>query len=290
MLNYFITARPLQMWNGVNAPTPVGEIFLCHRMSFQRLGPGPAYGLLAVISGSIVVLILHAVGVFPEPRVISSALQVREADLLAGLVWAVSETLQMLLVAVALGTVTTILLDRLASAQVARLQGLFRFAARAVVLFALAVPAMFLVLLCRTVIGVGPLSGVLALSVGTVGLIGRELVFRCTAEQSTSKHVRAHPIKAYARNAIDTFARLLPAAAIIGFFGAGGTGWFLKLTMQHAEMSHSLGVLAVIVALMLLSQTGFEGLRRHLKKRQLAGSSFENAECRHGYSKPRRQS
>lgn len=262
-LNSFITARPVQMWAGVNAPLPFGDMLLPPRTTFRSPGLGPAYGLLAVVLGGIVVLLLHAVGVFPEPRVISSALQIREAELLAGLVWAVSETLQMLFVGVILGALAAALLDRLASVRIVRLQGLFRFAPRAVVLFALAVPVMFSVLLCRTVFGVGSLSAVLALSVGTLGLIGRELVFPGATKQSASKHGRTHSIRAYFGFAVDAFARLLPAAAIIGFFGAGGTGWFLRLTMQHAGTRESLGALIVIVALMLLSQTGLESLRRH---------------------------
>lgn len=279
-LNYFLAARPFQMWNGVNTPAPDSEVLLPHRMAFRPLGPGPAYGLLTVISGAIVVLILHAAGVFAEPRVISSALQFNEADLAAGLVWAVSETLQILLVAVTLGTLAVALLVRLASVRIAPLQGLFRFASQAIVVFALVVPVMYLVLLCRTVIGVGPLTGVVALSVGTVGLIGRELVFPGTVDRSTGQHGRALPPRAYAGFAVDAFARLLPAATIMGFFGAGGTGWLLKLTMQHGETNQSLVVLVVIVALMLLSQTGFESLRGRRMNRELTVSDFTNAERR----------
>jgi phosphonate transport system permease protein len=279
-LNYSIAARPLQMWNGVNAPTPDRDVLLSHLMAFRPLGPGPAYGLLTAISGAIVVLILHAIGVFAEPQVISSDLQFREADLAAGLVWAVSETLQTLLVAVTLGTLAVALLVRLASVRIVRLQGLFKFASRAIVVVALLVPVMYSVLLCRTVIGVGPLTGVVALSMGAVGLIGRELVFPRAVDQSTGKQGRALPLRAYAGFAIDAFARLLPAATIMGFFGAGGIGWLLKLTMQHGEPSQSLSVLIIIVALMLLSQTGYESLRRRWMNRELTGSSFTNAERR----------
>ena len=220
-----------------------------------------AYGFSGIASLAMLPFLVSVIGLYEKPDMVSSSLQFNHAALLPGLAWALSETVQTILVAVAFGGAAAILLEAACRRDDGSFRSFFRGSSRYVVVIAMAIPAPFLVLLCRSVLGIGPLAAVIALSVGAFGLVGRALFRSRDGVPGNFDGHESFTAGLYLTIATDTFMRLLPLAAIIGFFGAGGTGWLLKLAMQHGDAGHSLTVMLVIVVLMLLPANGRTWLR-----------------------------
>lgn len=62
--------------------------------------------------------------------------------------------------------------------------------------------------------------------------------------------------------AIYTWGVAFRAAAVVGFFGGGGMGCYLKGTTQQLESTRVAAILLVIVGLMLLAEIGSGWVRK----------------------------
>ena len=142
--------------------------------------------------------------------------------------------------------------------------------------------ARFILMLCRsvhemiwtilfvTILGFGMLPGVLALSLFSLGFTGKlfseeiEAINRGQVEaiQATG----ANPLKvfvyavlpqirvAWTGIAIYTWDVAFRAATVVGFFGAGGMGWYLKRNVLQIETERVAAILISILILVMISE------------------------------------
>lgn len=154
--------------------------------------------------------------------------------------------------------------------------------------------ARFLLMICRavhemiwtilrvTIIGFGMLPGVIALSLFSLGFTGKlfseeiEAINRGQVEaiQATG----ANPLKvfvyavlpqvrvAWTGISIYTWDAAFRAATVVGFFGAGGMGWYLRRTVQQVESNRVAAILISIVALVIISEVASAWARNKVSK------------------------
>lgn len=140
----------------------------------------------------------------------------------------------------------------------------------------------FFLMLCRsvhemiwtilfvTIIGFGMLPGVLALTLFSIGFTGK--LFSEEIEDIKKGQIEA--IQATGANAVQVFVYgVLPqvrvawtgisiytwdtafrAATVVGFFGAGGMGWYLRRTVQQIESHRVAAILLSIILLVVISE------------------------------------
>ena len=133
-----------------------------------------------------------------------------------------------------------------------------------------------------TVLGFGMLAGTLALTVFCVGFAGKlfsdELEAIDMGPVEALRSVGANPLQvfqyavlpqvrvAFTGIAIYTWDVAFRAATVVGFFGGGGMGWYLKRTTQQMESTRVAAILLVIIGLVLLAEIGSGWLRKRIGK------------------------
>ncbi|RJG41002.1 phosphonate ABC transporter, permease protein PhnE [Mesorhizobium sp. DCY119] len=133
-----------------------------------------------------------------------------------------------------------------------------------------------------TLLGFGMLAGTLALTVFCVGFAGKlfsdELEAIDMGPVEAMRSVGASPLQvlqyavlpqvrvAFTGIAIYTWDVAFRAATVVGFFGGGGMGWYLKRTTQQMESTRVAAILLVIIGLVLLAEIGSGWLRRLIGK------------------------
>nr|MDQ2705301.1 ABC transporter permease subunit [Pseudomonadota bacterium] len=131
-----------------------------------------------------------------------------------------------------------------------------------------------------TVLGFGMLAGTLALTVFCVGFAGKlfsdELEAIDMGPVEAMRSVGANPLQvfqyavlpqvrvAFTGIAIYTWDVAFRAATVVGFFGGGGMGWYLKRTTQQLESTRVAAILLVIIGLVLVAELGSGWLRRKI--------------------------
>lgn len=131
-----------------------------------------------------------------------------------------------------------------------------------------------------TVLGFGMLAGTLALTVFCIGFAGKlfsdELEAIDMGPVEALRSVGATPLQvfqyavfpqirvAFTGIAIYTWDVAFRAATVVGFFGGGGMGWYLKRTTQQLESTRVAAILLVIIGLVLLAEIGSGWLRRKI--------------------------
>ena len=141
-----------------------------------------------------------------------------------------------------------------------------------------AVPEIIFALVFVAAVGLGPFGGVLALSVGSIGFMGK--VFAEAIEAIDPQQVQA--IRATGANRPQTIAyavvpQAMPLmlsyglllfegnvrhATILGLVGAGGVGFTLSKYMALFQYSHLLGALVFIVVMVTAVDRFSDALRR----------------------------
>lgn len=131
-----------------------------------------------------------------------------------------------------------------------------------------------------TVLGFGMLAGTLALTVFCIGFAGKlfadELEAIDMGPVEAMRSVGASDMQvfqyavlpqirvAFTGIAIYTWDVAFRAATVVGFFGGGGMGWYLKRTTQQLESTRVAAILLTIVVLVLLAEIGSGWLRRKI--------------------------
>jgi phosphonate transport system permease protein len=143
-------------------------------------------------------------------------------------------------------------------------------ASRFVLMLARSVHEMIWTILFVTIIGFGMLPGVLALTLFSVGFTGK--LFSEEIEDIKIGQIEA--IQATGASALQVFIYgVLPqvrvawtgisiytwdtafrAATVVGFFGAGGMGWYLRRTVQQIESTRVAAILISIILLVIISE------------------------------------
>jgi phosphonate transport system permease protein len=141
---------------------------------------------------------------------------------------------------------------------------------RFILMLCRAVHEMIWTILFVTILGFGMLPGVIALSLFSLGFTGK--LFSEEIEAINRGQVEA--IQATGANALKTFVyAVLPqvrvawtgiaiytwdaafrAATVVGFFGAGGMGWYLRRTVQQIQSTRVAAILISIIFLVVISE------------------------------------
>ena len=133
-----------------------------------------------------------------------------------------------------------------------------------------------------TVLGFGMLAGVLALTMFCIGFAGKlfsdELEAIDMGPVEAMRSVGANPLQvfqyavlpqvrvAFTGIAIYTWDVAFRAATVVGFFGGGGMGWYLKRTVQQMESTRVAAILLSIIALVALAELGSGWVRRRIRR------------------------
>ncbi|MGO1411373.1 MAG: phosphonate ABC transporter, permease protein PhnE [Microbacterium sp.] len=143
-----------------------------------------------------------------------------------------------------------------------------QLAARAIIVVTRSVPSLVFAIIFVRIFGLGPLAGVIAIALHSVGMIGKMMadVFE---EQEQSPHDAVAAVGASrAQNFVaTTLSRALPAAtslvlyrldinirasAVLGLVGAGGIGVALQTAIGSLNYQRAAGIICVIVVMLLV--------------------------------------
>ena len=194
----------------------------------------------------------------------------------------VLETLQMSYLATALGIVLAIPLAWLASANVTPSPRVGYPLARLLIMACRSVHEMIWTILLVAILGFGLLPGALALTLFCIGFCGK--LFAEAVENIDSGPVEAIRAAGGNRTQVFLFA-VLPqvrvawtgtsiytwdvvfrAATIVGFFGAGGMGWYLRESVQRIASQDVAAILISIIVLVLAAELFSGWLRARIAK------------------------
>ncbi len=182
----------------------------------------------------------------------------------------VVETMKMAYLGALFGILFSIPLSWFASYNMSPNKRFLYPAARFVLMLCRSVHEMIWTILFVTIIGFGMLPGVLALTLFSIGFTGK--LFSEEIEDINIGQVEA--IQATGANPLQVFVyAVLPqvkvgwtgisiytwdaafrAATVVGFFGAGGMGWYLRRTVQQIESTRVAAILFSIIALVIISE------------------------------------
>lgn len=167
-------------------------------------------------------------------------------------------------------------------------------AARLVIMGSRSVHEMIWTILFVTVLGFGMLPGVLALTMFCIGFAGKLLseeieaidmgpvdairASGANAVQTVIYAVWPQVKVAWTGIGIYTWDVAFRAATVVGFFGAGGMGWYLKRNVQQLENQRVAAILLSIVALVIVSELVSAWARHRVAKaRQPAATEVRTA-------------
>lgn len=154
--------------------------------------------------------------------------------------------------------------------------------ARFLLMICRAVHEMIWTILLVTIIGFGMLPGVIALSLFSLGFTGKlfseEIEAINQGQVEAIQATGANPLKvfvyavlpqvrvAWTGISIYTWDAAFRAATVVGFFGAGGMGWYLRRTVQQVESNRVAAILISIVVLVLISEVASAWARNKVSK------------------------
>lgn len=155
-------------------------------------------------------------------------------------------------------------------------------AARLIIMGCRAVHEMIWTILFVSILGFGMLAGVLALSLFCLGFAGKLLSEEIEAvDRGQVEAIRAtgaghlqvfvYAVLPQVRVAwtgisIYTWDVAFRAATVVGFFGAGGMGWYLQRHVQQLDNQRVAGIIISIVTLVLVSEILSAWARAHVAK------------------------
>lgn len=194
----------------------------------------------------------------------------------------VVETLQMSYFATVIGLATAVPLAWFAAHNVTPSRRFLHKPARLIIMACRSVHEMIWTILLVMVLGFGMLPGALALTLYCIGFAGK--LFSESIEAIRPGQVEA--IRATGASKLQVFVyAVLPqvrvawtgisiytwdvtfrAATVVGFFGAGGMGWYLRESVQRVASKDVAAILLSIICVVILSELVSAWLRKHIAK------------------------
>jgi phosphonate transport system permease protein len=192
----------------------------------------------------------------------------------------VFETVQMAYVGTLLGVVISIPIAWCASFNVTPSRRVAYPIARFIIMASRSIHEMIWAILFVIILGYGMLPGVLALTLFTIGFAGK--LFSEEAESIKMGQVEA--IRATGGNSLQVMVyAVMPqvkvawagisiyawdsafrAATVLGYFGAGGMGWYLKQTIETLENLKVSAILLSIISLVIVSEIASAWVRKKI--------------------------
>lgn len=183
----------------------------------------------------------------------------------------VVETIQMAYLGALFGLLFSIPISWCASLNVTPNKRFAYPVAKFIIMLSRSVHEMIWGIIFVIIIGYGMLPGVLALTLWCIGFAGKLFseeiesinMGQVEAIQSTggnSIQVLLYAVLPQVRVSwtgisIYTWDSAFRAATVLGFFGAGGMGWYLKQTVEELEYFNVAAILLSIIALVIISET-----------------------------------
>lgn len=194
----------------------------------------------------------------------------------------VVETLQMSYLATVVGLAIAVPLAWFASFNMTPSRRFAYPIARLVIMGARSVHEMIWTILLVAILGFGMLPGAIALTLYCIGFAGKlfsEAVeaiepgqveaIRATGANNTQVFVYAvlpQVRVAWTGISIYTWDVLFRAATVVGFFGAGGMGWFLRESVQRVASRDVAAILLSIILVVIISELVSAWLRTRVAK------------------------
>ena len=190
---------------------------------------------------------------------------------------AVVETIQIGIVGTALGIFLSLVLGALAAKNMAPSLAV-SYLLKAAFGLTRAIPALVWALLFIVAVGLGPLPGILALAVNSIGMLGK--IFAETFEEvdrgviEALRSTGADPLQVFTQGFVpETLPKLISwsifrldinirYASILGIVGAGGIGWELSRAARMGDFQSAITVTLVIFAVVWAIEQISTGLRR----------------------------
>jgi phosphonate transport system permease protein len=263
--------KPLRRWSRFRYPNTL-------------LSYGAVLGILAFLAYSLEFLdidLARIVGVFPRlGDLIATRYYPPDIDYVArpDFLASVLHTLQMSLLGGFFGVLIAVPLAWFGAHNVTPSRRLAYPFGRAAIISSRAIHETIWTVLFVMVLGFGSLAGVLALTMFCVGFAGKLFADEIEAINmgpvEALRAVGAGPLQvfhyavlpqvrvAFVGIAIYTWDVAFRAATIVGFFGGGGMGLYLKRTVQQLETNSVAAILLTIVTLVCLAELLSGWLRR----------------------------
>ncbi len=205
--------------------------------------------------------------------------------LLSGRVWwSVLETMSMAFVGTVLGAIMSFGLSMLAAGNLTSSRPI-REIAKGIMAAERAVPTLIIILLLVVVVGLGPFPGLVAIAVGSIGMLGKlfaeaiEDVDPKLAESLESVGAGKLQVIRYAvlpqvipsliANTLYRFDINIRVAVLLGVVGAGGIGFDLHLAMSLFRYAEALAITVVILVLVLVAEKASDALRKKIIGQEL---------------------
>ena len=194
----------------------------------------------------------------------------------------VIETLQMSYLATVLGVTVAIPLAWFASFNMTPSRRFLYPVARLIIMGCRSVHEMIWTILLVALLGFGMLPGALALTLFCIGFSGKlfsEAVEAIKPGQVEAiRSVGGNPLQvfvfgvlpqvrvAWTGITIYTWDVVFRAATVVGFFGAGGMGWYLRESVQRVASCDVAAILLSIIVVVVISELFSAWLRTHISK------------------------
>jgi len=196
-----------------------------------------------------------------------------------GYVW---QTVEMAYLGALFGIVLSIPMSWFASFNMTPNRQFLYPASRFFLMLCRAVHEMIWTILFVTILGFGMLPGVLALVLFSIGFTGKlfseEIEAINMGQVEAIQATGANPLQvfvyavlpqvrvAWTGVSIYTWDAAFRAATVVGFFGAGGMGWYLRRTVQQIQSTRVAAILISIIALVVVSEVASAWARNKVGK------------------------
>jgi phosphonate transport system permease protein len=180
----------------------------------------------------------------------------------------VIETIQMAYVGALFGIILSIPISWCASFNVTPSRQFAYPIARFIIMISRSVHEMIWAMLFVIIIGFGTFPGVLALTMFSIGFAGKlfseEIEAINSGQVEAIRATGANPFQlliyavlpqvrvAWTGISIYTWDSAFRAATVVGYFGAGGMGWYLKQTVEQLETLRVSAILLSIITLVIV--------------------------------------
>lgn len=190
---------------------------------------------------------------------------------------AVLDTIQIGIIGTFLGILMSLVLGALAAKNMAP-SLVFSFVLKTLFGLTRAIPALVWALLFIVAVGLGPLPGILALAVNSIGMLGK--IFAETFEEvddgviEALRSTGAGPVQIFTQGFVpETLPKLISwsifrldinirYASILGIVGAGGIGWELSRAARMGDFQSAITVTLVIFVVVWAIEQISTGLRK----------------------------
>ena len=186
----------------------------------------------------------------------------------------VVETLQMSYFATVIGLATAVPLAWFAAWNVTPSRRFLHKPARLIIMACRSVHEMIWTIILVMVLGFGMLPGALALTLYCIGFAGKlfsESIEAIRATGANQLQVFVYAVLPQVRVAwtgisIYSWDVCFRAATVVGFFGAGGMGWYLRESVQRVASKDVAAILLSIIIVVILSELLSAWLRKHIAR------------------------